>query len=144
MAFLMAFTVSTSINMAMSQSTKRAKVVTALTSCLWYKAFWCLISRAFEWILPWSYWYEFNCVFFCTFVPQCQGIPDPNCNPMQGDCTPKVDKCKLLETHGLPPDEIRQAGDMGNIIVQAGQVCFLWNLSWYTQCKLTHTNNHDS
>lgn len=59
------------------------------------------------------------------FVPVCQGIPDPNCNPMQGDCTPKVDKCKLLETHGLPPDEIRQAGDMGNIIVQAGQVTSL-------------------
>lgn len=60
------------------------------------------------------------------FVPTCTSLPDPACNPLGGaPCKPKEDKCTKLEIHGLPPDEVRQAGDMGNIKVVAGQATLL-------------------
>jgi len=59
------------------------------------------------------------------FVPLCQGLPPSPCDPFSGGpCKPKeeVDPCKLMEKHGLPPDKIRQAGDMGNLLVQNGKI----------------------
>lgn len=60
------------------------------------------------------------------FVPKCKSLPDPDCNPvMGGPCVPKEDKCKKMEVHGLPPDDRRQSGDMGNIRVIGGQATSL-------------------
>jgi len=57
------------------------------------------------------------------FVPSCKP-PKNECNPMANPngCATKPDPCQMLQTHGLPPDNIRQAGDMGNIQVTKGQV----------------------
>lgn len=61
------------------------------------------------------------------FIPTCQGMPekvDPDCSLITNPngCPTKPDHCAMQQTHGLPPDRIRQAGDMGNIEVRQGQV----------------------
>lgn len=55
------------------------------------------------------------------FVPSCKPPEMGNCG-LTGCPTAKPDPCQLMQTHGLPPDEIRQAGDMGNILVKKGEV----------------------
>lgn len=57
------------------------------------------------------------------FVPTCKPPDLGNCNPLTENCDGvKKDECALFGTHGLPPDPIRQAGDMGNLVVKNGKV----------------------
>ena len=69
--------------------------------------------------------FHIDCVcLFVLHVFQCQSLP-----PDSGfgeTPPPQKDECSLMEVHGVPPDEIRQAGDMGNIIVRNGQVSLLF------------------
>ena len=74
------------------------------------------------------------CVCVCVCVLQCRP-PKNECNPMANPngCATKPDPCQMLQTHGLPPDNIRQAGDMGNIQVTKGQVrkCANTSTRWH-------------
>jgi len=77
------------------------------------------------------------------FVPTCKPPTPVDCG-LQSVCpTAKPNPCQLMQTHGLPPDPIRQAGDMGNILVKKGEVktilpaAFLEVQSGFGQSKMT-------